>query len=340
MRRTLNMAESKLQRINAMTISNDQLKRIIDLADTILDSNLSYKKPNKDTELSASDLIMIMLEGAEIGLSPIQSLKALQVIAGKISISPQGMLGLVWSSGLLDNITIDSREDECRIIIMRHGIADHTEVFTKKDAERLGLLGKDNYRKQLRVMLKWRCVAAALRTMFPDIVLGLYTQDELGATVYYDESTGEALQVAEHTQKSEKVIQYPQPVENSPEEYAQVDEEGDVVIPQEQLEPTKGQVDPFREILDSNVFFAEMAAIGIVDDNDNVDKSLIKELQKACGYEPGKWSPDYHAAMVDDIAAEFIRRQTEEERPYESSDDPIPDEVQETEDELSSFNFG
>ena len=48
------------------------------------------------------------------------------------------------------------------------------------------LAGKDNYKKQAATMYKWRAIAACARAVFADVILGLYTPDEMGADVNED----------------------------------------------------------------------------------------------------------------------------------------------------------
>ena len=43
----------------------------------------------------------------------------------------------------------------------------------------MGLIGKDNWKKQFGIMCQWRALAANLRITFPDAIAGLYTQDEM-----------------------------------------------------------------------------------------------------------------------------------------------------------------
>ena len=48
------------------------------------------------------------------------------------------------------------------------------------DAKTLGLAGKDNWKKQPATMLKWRAVSACARVVFPDVIQGMYTPEEIG----------------------------------------------------------------------------------------------------------------------------------------------------------------
>ena len=51
-------------------------------------------------------------------------------------------------------------------------------------AAQLGLADKDNWRKQPKVMRKWRAVAACARVVFSDVITGLYTPEEMGIEAF------------------------------------------------------------------------------------------------------------------------------------------------------------
>ncbi len=80
----------------------------------------------------------------------------------------------------------DATGAECRV--KRAGSPEHVTTFGPSEAKALGLMEKDNYKKQPGVMFGWRAVAANLRMTFPDAISGLYTPDEMGAEVSVSES--------------------------------------------------------------------------------------------------------------------------------------------------------
>ncbi|RLF78685.1 hypothetical protein DRN32_06390, partial [Thermococci archaeon] len=56
---------------------------------------------------------------------------------------------------------------------------EYEEEFTIQEAERLGLTRKKNWKEQPENMLFWRAVAKAIRRYAPDLVLGVYTIEEM-----------------------------------------------------------------------------------------------------------------------------------------------------------------
>lgn len=127
--------------------------------------------------------IALALAGKELGVGIMESMRSINIIQGKPTISPQLMLALANRTGNLKDIEIDKNDERCVVTITRKGRKPHTETFGIKEATALGLIGRDNYKKQPAVMFSWRCLAAALRVTFPDVVLGLYTPEELNANV-------------------------------------------------------------------------------------------------------------------------------------------------------------
>jgi DNA-binding transcriptional regulator YhcF (GntR family) len=93
------------------------------------------------------------------------------------------MLALANRTGQLEDQEIIATAEKATVTIKRKGRKAHTEVFGREEAAALGLINKDNYKKQPATMFKWRALAANLRVTFPDVISGLYTPEELGAAV-------------------------------------------------------------------------------------------------------------------------------------------------------------
>jgi len=79
------------------------------------------------------------------------------------------------------------------IIFQRKGGQPYRHEFTLEDAKRAGLADADNYRKYPKAMLFSRCMSAGARAMFPDVLAGMYTPEELGEPVVVDVQTGEII---------------------------------------------------------------------------------------------------------------------------------------------------
>lgn len=138
-----------------------------------------------DTPQKAVAIIML---GRELGIAPWASMSSINVIQGKPSVSPQLMLALINRSGQLEDMLVDGDERQCSVTMKRKGRAPHTESFSIDEARKMNVTGKPTWQSIPGTMLKWRAVAACARVVFPDVILGLYTPDEMGADVAVDET--------------------------------------------------------------------------------------------------------------------------------------------------------
>lgn len=185
------------------TLTAEELQRLDWLAKALASSQLSYAKNGKSA-LSEGDLKIIMLKGMEIGLEPMMALESIDLISGKPTLDPAGMLALAQASGELEDLRVLEESDAASEIEMkRRGQSSYRRRWSIEDAARMRttewsngqsrsipLTEKSNWQQQPSVMLKWRNVAAICRVVFGDIIQGMYTPEELGADVQVDEGGG------------------------------------------------------------------------------------------------------------------------------------------------------
>ena len=123
--------------------------------------------------------LAIMQKGRELGIPPMEAMSSINVIQGKPSVSPQLMLALARRTGELEDIHMDVSDKVANVTVKRKGQSSYTTTFGIKEATDLGLIGKDNYKKQPGVMFQWRALAQNLRITFPDAISGLYLVEEM-----------------------------------------------------------------------------------------------------------------------------------------------------------------
>lgn len=182
-------------------VNGNEWSAMVQVADALVQSGFLPQSIK-----NAQQAVAIILAGRELGIGPWQAVQTINVIQGKPTVSPQLMLALINQSGQLEDIAIDGDVKGCIVMMKRKGRAPHTETFTFEDAQKLGLAGKDNYRKQPAIMLRWRAVAACARIVFPDVILGLYTPDEMGADVEVgDDGAMSAIDVQPEPEKSTSI---------------------------------------------------------------------------------------------------------------------------------------
>jgi hypothetical protein len=157
-------------------------------ATTIIDSGLL---PSSITE--PEQVITIVQHGKELGLTPHIALNNLHVIAGRPVIS-SAMLGALLKRNNIEWVI----EEDFATIEAPNGdkdkrtsykffwkskvtdtVIETTFSITLKQMEISGYTKKDNWLKYPKEMMRARCMAYACRALFPEILLGMYTDTEL-----------------------------------------------------------------------------------------------------------------------------------------------------------------
>lgn len=169
-------------------VGHESVEEMMLWADTIIESGLL---PESITE--PEQVITIVQYGKELGLTPHSALNNLHVIAGRPVISAS-MLGALlkrakkeWliTEDFVIVATVDGGEDrkttyrfywksEITGTVME---ADHS--ITWRQMEIAGYTGKYNWKKYPKEMMRARCLSSAVRALFPEIFLGLYTDLEI-----------------------------------------------------------------------------------------------------------------------------------------------------------------
>jgi len=166
---------------------------------------------------TVEQVMAVAATGKEIGLDIMQSVRNIDVIRGQVSMKPRLMLALALSRGLVQDFSFEKSDQKAVFKVLRKGMkSPHTETFTMEQAKRMGLVGKDNWNKQPDTMLLWRAVSAGMNLIFPDVLFGMPTPEEVGAEVMVSESdplSGEVVpqvhepEVVEPQEKSEDISQ-------------------------------------------------------------------------------------------------------------------------------------
>lgn len=121
-----------------------------------------------------------MLAGAEVGLNPMASLRAFDVIQGTAAPRANTLRAIVQSAG--HEIRVAESSDTRAIVEgRRRGERDwQRSVWPIERAAKLKLTGKDNWQKQPQAMLIARATAECCRLVAMDAILGIpYAAEEL-----------------------------------------------------------------------------------------------------------------------------------------------------------------
>jgi hypothetical protein len=129
----------------------------------------------------ASEAAVILLTGRELGLAPMQSLRGIYVVNGTPVLSADLLVAVVRRSGLCASWrVVESTPERCTISTLRQGESEATtKTWTMADAKRAQVTSKPIWGQYPAQMLRHRCAADLAREVYPDVVLGLYTPEEL-----------------------------------------------------------------------------------------------------------------------------------------------------------------
>jgi len=169
--------------------SLERYKNMCDFAQGLIKSGFL-----PDSIKTQEQAVAIILTGQELGLPTMYSLRNINVIKGKPTMSAEMQLAIFIRRGGLAQ-WIESTNERATLKL-KHPYSDtwHTETFTFADAERAKLTKywddnkkewkpNQNYLKFPKNLLRARCTTNALRAVAPDIQMGLYDPEEMRAVV-------------------------------------------------------------------------------------------------------------------------------------------------------------
>jgi hypothetical protein len=133
---------------------------------------------------SPADAMLIIQRGAELGLSAVNALQNLNVISGNVTMPAALAVGVVKASDACEYFTcIKSTEEYSTWETKRRGNPEPTRyTFSKHDAQVAGLWGSGTWRKYPRNLLAARASMNLARMEYQDVLVGVYTPEELEVT--------------------------------------------------------------------------------------------------------------------------------------------------------------
>ena len=155
-------------------VSPDRWTMMLSQAEAIVKSGICPPGSTKEK------VAIIMLTGRELGLSAMQSLRSLYVVNNKAGLMSDMMAGLVLSR--LPGAKINCIETSDKVATFEASRPGRNVIklsFTIEEAERAGLTSNPSWTKYRKQMLRARAQAGICRLVFPDVVAGLYTPEEL-----------------------------------------------------------------------------------------------------------------------------------------------------------------
>lgn len=131
-------------------------------------------------DITAANITAVILTGQELNLQPMASLRSIDIIQGTPAMRANTMRGLVQSHG--HEVWVEISTATRAIVKGRRKGEEHIQE-SKWDMDRakgLGLVSKDNWRKQPTAMLIARATSELCRLVASDVLLGVpYSVEEL-----------------------------------------------------------------------------------------------------------------------------------------------------------------
>jgi hypothetical protein len=136
----------------------------------------------KPVELTAA-----ILSGLEVGLSPMAAMRSFDIISGQAAPRAITLRAVVQSHGH-EMVLVESTNTRCRMKGKRRGSDEWQAVtWTLDRAKDLGLVTKDNWKKQPAAMLVARATSELARLIASDAILGIgYSAEEIADGGAYD----------------------------------------------------------------------------------------------------------------------------------------------------------
>lgn len=119
-----------------------------------------------------ADVLVTVLYGREMGLTPMQSIQGIYVVNGRPTCGGKLLLAKVRQAGHRVKIEATAKAARCTITRADDPGNPHTEEFTWADAERAKLTGKDTWKSWPKQMLTWRAVSNAVNVACPEVAMG------------------------------------------------------------------------------------------------------------------------------------------------------------------------
>lgn len=126
-----------------------------------------------------TDMAMVIMTGAEVGLPPMASLRLYTTWDGVPRLMAEGMRAIIIAHPDCEWFRrVRGSESEAVWSTKRRGQPEQTCTWTIERAKRAGLLSKDTWQKYPEDLLTARCSMQLARIEWPDVVAGMLSKEE------------------------------------------------------------------------------------------------------------------------------------------------------------------
>lgn len=152
-----------------------EARQAAQIAQSIAATSFAGALRGKPEEVTAA-----ILAGQELGLQPMATLRSIDIIQGTPALRAHAMRGLIQSAGHSIQV-VESTDAHCIMRGRRAGEQEwQTVEWTIDRAQRLGLTGKDQWKRQPKTMLVARATGEICRLIAADVLYAMpYAAEEL-----------------------------------------------------------------------------------------------------------------------------------------------------------------
>jgi hypothetical protein len=150
------------------------LDEMLKLAEIVMSSGLSVGHRTKES------VVVVLQLGAELGFTPMQSLRTIAVLNGRPVPTADGCVAAVAASGLCDYFReVETTDTYSTWETRRRGDTHPRQfTFTIDDARRAGLSQREHWRAYPKRMLAARAKKYLAQDTYPDVIGGLLSAEE------------------------------------------------------------------------------------------------------------------------------------------------------------------
>jgi hypothetical protein len=136
--------------------------------------------------LTPGQALIVMLQGAELGINPLQALREIPLVNGKPRPSATLVAGLIQRSPLCEEWHVESSPTSCTIRAKRKNRGSEFVVNIRLEDVPASLKSKQVWRDNPEDMLVARAIHRIARRAFADILAGIQDPDEIDETRVID----------------------------------------------------------------------------------------------------------------------------------------------------------
>lgn len=141
----------------------------------------------------ATDMALVIMTGAEVGLPPMASLRLYTTWDGVPRLMAEGVRAIILQSPAVEYFEMATCDDNHATWIgKRRGRPEKSVTWTIERAKRAGLLNKENWQKYPQDMLNARASMQLGRIIAPDVVAGMVALEEARDGDFIDVQGAEA----------------------------------------------------------------------------------------------------------------------------------------------------